>query len=199
MEATIISLHIRLTFVFRYIDTNPLNTDSTNKYHGTTAEFKAMWTAVAKAVDRSKVKMFWSPVGPFKAGDTIATLNNDWYPGDDVVDLVGLDAVRRPSKPPLAPFLALHAPSRLLKTRLFLTRFRVPHSMVKYITASNPHSTTLSVPSAISTKTNLCTLARPAGCKAGRQIRRSIGWSRSVRQRRWPDAPIILDFLGLSI
>lgn len=83
----------------RYIDTNPLNTDPTNKYHGTTAEFKAMWTAVAKAVDRSKVKMFWSPVGPFKAGDTVATLNNDWYPGDDVVDLVGLDAVRPPFNP----------------------------------------------------------------------------------------------------
>ena len=81
--------------ISRYIDTNPLNTDPTNKYHGTTAQFKAMWSAVAKAVDRSKVKMFWSPVGPFQPGDTIATLNSDWYPGDDVVDLVGLDAVRR--------------------------------------------------------------------------------------------------------
>lgn len=52
-----------------------------------------MWKAVAQAVDRSKVKMFWSPVGPFKAGDTMVTLNSEWYPGDDVVDLVGIDAV----------------------------------------------------------------------------------------------------------
>lgn len=75
-----------------YIDTNTQNTDSTVKYHGTTDEFKAMWQAVAKAVDRSRVKMFWSPVGPFKAGDTVDTLDAEWFPGSEYVDIVGLDA-----------------------------------------------------------------------------------------------------------
>ena len=52
-----------------------------------------MWISVANAVDRSKVKMFWSPVGPFGKDNDMASLNNDWYPGDDVVDIVGIDAV----------------------------------------------------------------------------------------------------------
>lgn len=75
-----------------YIDTNAKNTDPSIKYHGTTEEFKAMWQAVAKAVDRSRVKMFWSPVGPFGAGDTVDTLDAEWFPGREFVDIVGLDA-----------------------------------------------------------------------------------------------------------
>ncbi|KAL9099686.1 MAG: hypothetical protein Q9163_004846 [Psora crenata] len=74
-----------------YIDTNPDNQDPQNKYHGSPAEFKAMWTAIAAAVDRSKVKMFWTPVPPF-GGDTVQSLHDKWYPGDDAVDVVGLDA-----------------------------------------------------------------------------------------------------------
>ena len=74
-----------------YIDTNAENTDPSIKYHGTTEEFKAMWQAVAKAVDRSRVKMFWSPVGPFN-GDTVDTLDAKWFPGSEYVDIVGLDA-----------------------------------------------------------------------------------------------------------
>ena len=75
-----------------YSDSNYLNTDPSVKYHGTTDEFKAMWQAVANAVDRSRVKMFWTPVGPFKAGDTVETLNATWFPGGEYVDIVGLDA-----------------------------------------------------------------------------------------------------------
>lgn len=75
-----------------YIDTNAKNTDPSIKYHGTTEEFKAMWKAVAKAVDRSRVKMFWSPVGPFGAGETVDTLDAKWFPGSEYVDIVGLDA-----------------------------------------------------------------------------------------------------------
>ena len=75
-----------------YIDTNTINTDPTVKYHGTTDEFKAMWQAVANAVDRSRVKMFWSLVPPFKAGDTVDTLDAEWFPGSEYVDIVGLDA-----------------------------------------------------------------------------------------------------------
>ena len=75
-----------------YSDTNPLNTDPSVKYIGSTDEFKAMWKAVANAVDRSRVKMFWTPVGPFKAGDTINTTDANWFPGGEYVDIVGLDA-----------------------------------------------------------------------------------------------------------
>ena len=75
-----------------YIDTNTINTDPTVKYHGTTDEFKTMWQEVAKAVDRSRVKMFWSPIPPFKPGDTVDTLDADWFPGSEYVDIVGLDA-----------------------------------------------------------------------------------------------------------
>ena len=75
-----------------YIDTNYLNTDPTVKYHGTTDEYKAMWQDVAKAVDRSRVKMFWSPIPPFKPGDTVDTLDAEWFPGSEYVDIVGLDA-----------------------------------------------------------------------------------------------------------
>ena len=75
-----------------YIDTNTRNTDPSIKYHGTTDEFKAMWKSVANAVDRSRVKMFWSPVGPFGAGETVDTLDAKWFPGSEYVDIVGLDA-----------------------------------------------------------------------------------------------------------
>ena len=75
-----------------YIDTNYLNTDPSVKYHGTTDEFKAMWQDVAQAVDRSRVKMFWSPIPPFKPGDTVDTLHAEWFPGSEYVDIVGLDA-----------------------------------------------------------------------------------------------------------
>ncbi|CAD6585739.1 MAG: hypothetical protein ASARMPRED_002301 [Alectoria sarmentosa] len=75
-----------------YIDTNTINTDPSVRYHGTTAEFKAMWQAVATAVDRSRVKMFWSAVPPFAPGDTVETLNTEWFPGSEYVDIVGLDA-----------------------------------------------------------------------------------------------------------
>ena len=75
-----------------YSDTNPLNTDNSVKYHGSTDDFKAMWQNIANTVDRSRVKMFWTPVGPFKAGDTVKTTNDLWFPGGEHVDIVGLDA-----------------------------------------------------------------------------------------------------------
>ena len=75
-----------------YSDTNPENTDDSVKYHGSTDEFKAMWQNIANTVDRSRVKMFWTPVGPFKAGDTVNTTNALWFPGGEHVDIVGLDA-----------------------------------------------------------------------------------------------------------
>ena len=75
-----------------YIDTNDLNTDPTVKYHGTTDEYKAMWQAVAKAVDRSRVKMFWSLIPPFAPGDTVDTMDKEWFPGSEYVDIAGLDA-----------------------------------------------------------------------------------------------------------
>ena len=75
-----------------YIDTNYLNTDPTVKYHGTTAEYKTMWQEVAKAVDRSRVKMFWSLIPPFAPGDTVDTMDAEWFPGSEYVDIVGLDA-----------------------------------------------------------------------------------------------------------
>ena len=75
-----------------YSDMNYLNTDPSVKYHGSYDEFKAMWQAIATTVDRSRVKMFWTPVGPFKAGDTVDTLDANWFPGGEFVDIVGLDA-----------------------------------------------------------------------------------------------------------
>ena len=75
-----------------YIDSNSINTDPSVRYHGTADEFKAMWQAVAKAVDRSRVKMFWSAVPPFAPGDTVDTLDAKWFPGSEYVDIVGLDA-----------------------------------------------------------------------------------------------------------
>lgn len=75
-----------------YTDTNPLNTDPTVSYVGTPQEFKTMWQSVANTVDRSRVKMFWSAVPPYKAGDSVDTIDAMWFPGDEYVDIVGLDA-----------------------------------------------------------------------------------------------------------
>lgn len=75
-----------------YISTNTINTDPTVKYYGSPAEYKTMWQAVANAVDRSRVKMFWSLVPPFEAGMTVDTLDAEWFPGSEYVDIVGLDA-----------------------------------------------------------------------------------------------------------
>ena len=36
--------------------------------------------------------MFWSAVPPFAPGDTVETLNTEWFPGSEYVDIVGLDA-----------------------------------------------------------------------------------------------------------
>ena len=46
--------------MYWYISTNSKNTGGPT-YTGTTTEFKALWQDIAKAVDRSKIKMFWSP------------------------------------------------------------------------------------------------------------------------------------------
>jgi len=45
-----------------YISTNSKNTGDI-KYYGSTDDFKTLWRNIANAVDRSKVKMFWSPNG----------------------------------------------------------------------------------------------------------------------------------------
>ena len=55
-----------------------------------------MWNSIASLVDRSKVKMFWTPVPPF-GGATVASLHATWYPGDAGVDVVGLDAYAQPN------------------------------------------------------------------------------------------------------
>ena len=72
-----------------YIDTNTKNTANV-KYHGTTDEFKTLWRNIATTVDRSKVKMFWSPNAAVPP-DTIASIGDDWWPGAEYVDIVGLD------------------------------------------------------------------------------------------------------------
>ena len=47
------------------------------------------WKNVASAVsNNSNVLMFWSPNS---IGDSDASVLDEWYPGDDVVDLVGID------------------------------------------------------------------------------------------------------------
>ena len=83
--------------IHRYIDTNPKNTDKSNKYHGSPQDFKPRWQNVYNAIDHSTTKLFWSPVGPFAPGDTIQSLNATWYPGDAYVDIVGLDAYGQPN------------------------------------------------------------------------------------------------------
>ena len=75
-----------------YTSTNPLNTDPSVTYYGTNTEFKTMWQSVASAVDRSRVKMFWTAVPPFAPGQTVDTLDEEWFPGTESVDIVGLDA-----------------------------------------------------------------------------------------------------------
>ncbi|KAN0112487.1 glycoside hydrolase family 26 protein [Hyaloscypha variabilis] len=59
------------------------------RYYGTPAEFVIAWANVAKAVaDNPLVKMFWSPNN---LGGNPASDLDEWYPGDDIVDLVGID------------------------------------------------------------------------------------------------------------
>ena len=71
----------------------------TGEYVGTSDSFKTMWQGVAGKVDRSKVKMYWCPNPPSSTGDTVATLNQKWYPGDESVDVVGLDAYGQGTNP----------------------------------------------------------------------------------------------------
>lgn len=73
----------------RYISSNSKNTAGPT-YYGTHEEFKTLWKNIAKAVDRAKVKMFWSPNGAVPP-DTIVSIGDDWWPGDEYVDLVGMD------------------------------------------------------------------------------------------------------------
>ena len=56
----------------------------------TLAEIKFGETSIAKAVDRSKVRMFWSPNGAVPP-NTIASIGSDWRPGADYVDIVGMN------------------------------------------------------------------------------------------------------------
>jgi Glycosyl hydrolase family 26 len=57
-------------------------------YSGTPAEFIRAWHILAEAVkDNDAVKMFWCP----NEGDNI----DPWWPGPDVVDIVGLDVYPR--------------------------------------------------------------------------------------------------------
>jgi len=42
----------------RYIETNPKNTDKSNKYHGSPQDFKTMWQNVYNAIDHSTTKLF---------------------------------------------------------------------------------------------------------------------------------------------
>ena len=63
----------------------------TGEYTGSAADFVTTWTAIAAAVDRSKVKMYWCPNPPGSTGDSTASLKRKWYPGDDAVDIVGID------------------------------------------------------------------------------------------------------------
>ena len=72
-----------------YTSTNTLNHDT--PYVGSTADFKALWQNIAKTVDRSKVKMFWSPNSPVYP-DTVASIGTSWWPGAEYVDVVGMDA-----------------------------------------------------------------------------------------------------------
>jgi len=72
-----------------YISTNSKNTGDI-KYYGSTDDFKTLWKNIANAVDRSKVKMFWSPNGAVPP-DTITSIGTDWWPGAEYVDIVGMD------------------------------------------------------------------------------------------------------------
>jgi len=72
-----------------YISTNSKNTGDI-KYYGSTDDFKTLWRNITNAVDRSKVKMFWSPNGAVPP-DTITSIGMDWWPGAEYVDIVGMD------------------------------------------------------------------------------------------------------------
>ena len=72
-----------------YIDTNKVHHGPTN-YHGTAEELRTLWRDIARRVDRNRVKMFWSPniqVPP----DTLVDVGEKWWPGEEYVDIVGLD------------------------------------------------------------------------------------------------------------
>ena len=59
------------------------------RYFGTPAEYVTAWRNVAKAVsDNPLVTMFWSPNN---LGGSPASDLDEWYPGDDCVDIVGID------------------------------------------------------------------------------------------------------------
>ncbi|KAK4075555.1 CAZyme family GH26 [Trichoderma harzianum] len=59
------------------------------RYYGTPAEFVVAWQNVAEAVaDNPLVQMFWSPNN---IGNGSADVLDPWYPGDETVDLVGID------------------------------------------------------------------------------------------------------------
>ncbi|PMD12019.1 glycoside hydrolase family 26 protein [Hyaloscypha hepaticicola] len=59
------------------------------RYYGTPAGFVTAWENVAKAVsDNPLVMMFWSPNN---LGGSPASDLDEWYPGDDIVNLVGID------------------------------------------------------------------------------------------------------------
>jgi len=59
------------------------------RYYGTIPEYISAWKAIANAVsDNPLVWMFWSPNN---LGGNPASELDQWYPGDDVVDLVGID------------------------------------------------------------------------------------------------------------
>lgn len=59
------------------------------RYYGTPAEYVTAWRNVANAVsDNPRVHMFWSPNN---LGGGPASSLDEWFPGDDYVDLVGID------------------------------------------------------------------------------------------------------------
>ena len=70
-----------------YISSNAMN--KATPYVGSTDDFKTLWRGIATAVDRSKVKMFWSPNTPVYP-DTMESIGRDWFPGAEYVDIVGL-------------------------------------------------------------------------------------------------------------
>ncbi|KAF2439339.1 glycoside hydrolase family 26 protein [Karstenula rhodostoma CBS 690.94] len=65
---------------------------SDGTYHGTAADFLTSWKTIYNAAckDNAKVSCFWSPNQAGSAADLAP-----WWPGDEYVDLVGIDCYPR--------------------------------------------------------------------------------------------------------
>ncbi|GMM35723.1 hypothetical protein DASC09_030480 [Saccharomycopsis crataegensis] len=81
-----ITVLLRFAHEFNYYTTSGM-------FHGTSTDFKTAWINIYNAVKSNpKVKMFWSPNNTQNTGSLA-----EWWPGDDTVDVVGIDAYKTQS------------------------------------------------------------------------------------------------------